>query len=102
MLLQPFLHIFRYALQPVAPFTWFGLGVTSLDVVAALRLCVALRQVKDHLRLELALRRAKGEKVDEPEDRSFARDAMTTLTVVYGGEALAGKPHHPSPESLPI
>ena len=92
MSLQPFVSLYRYALTPLAPFAWFGLKISSLDVVATLRLCYVLRSLREESRNEHAKRRATDSNIPPPEDRSFARDALTVLTVVYGGEAIAGTP----------
>jgi hypothetical protein len=83
-LLYPLIQVFRYILQPVAPFTWFGLTINTLDVVAASRLCFALRQLRDstyanHL----------SSKAGPVEGKSFIKNISTTLLVVYGGEAAA-------------
>jgi hypothetical protein len=89
MSLQPFVSLYQYALTPLTPFSWFGLKISSLDLVAAFRLCYVLRHLRENLRDEHAKRRATDGKLAPPEDRSFARDALTVLTVVYGGEAIA-------------
>ncbi|OJA14588.1 hypothetical protein AZE42_09822 [Rhizopogon vesiculosus] len=47
--LQPLVSIYRYALEPIAPFTWFDIKVCFLELVAAFRLCVTLRQIKETL-----------------------------------------------------
>jgi hypothetical protein len=86
MSLQPFVSIFRYALEPIAPFTWFGIKVCSLELVAAFRLCIAVRQIKETLRAKYEAR-AGGDKL-AVEERSFLRDACTALTVKFGGEAI--------------
>src|SRR6202035_2069091 len=85
-LLSPFLQIFNYSLQPIPPFTWFGLPISTLDVIGAFRLCIVLRQIRE---INYALHVSKhGEStVEHP---SFMRRLMTTLTVVYGGEAIIG------------
>ncbi|KAH7914047.1 hypothetical protein BJ138DRAFT_1057715 [Hygrophoropsis aurantiaca] len=90
MSVQSFVELYRYALQPIAPFTWFGLGVSTLDVVAAFRLCYVLKQIRENLYAEHLQRRTLDNKIAPPEERSFVRDVATTLTVVYGGEAIAG------------
>ncbi|KAH7928187.1 hypothetical protein BV22DRAFT_224626 [Leucogyrophana mollusca] len=87
MSLQPFVELYRYYLTPIAPFTWFGLGVSTLDVAAAFRLCYVLKQIRENLRAEHL---KQNEKAAPVEERSFVRDVATTLTVVYGGEAVAG------------
>lgn len=98
LILLPIIETYRAVLTPIAPFTWFGLPFTTLDVLAATRLCVALRQFKEKLRDDhinkLNTLRAQGKAVDpqeEIEERSFVRDAAAALTVVYGGELVTGK-----------
>ena len=103
MSLQPLVSLYQYALIPLAPFSWFGLQISSLDLLAAFRLCYVLRHLRENLKDDHAKRRATDSKLPAPEDRSFVRDALTVLTVVYGGEAIAGTPsispiasHHPT------
>lgn len=102
-LLAPVVEIYRLILQPVAPFTWFGLQLSTLDVVAAFRLCVALRQIREKLWRDHVLRTktvSANEKdgakntITQIETRSFVRDAAAALVVVYGGEALTGPYRH--------
>lgn len=97
LLLAPIIEVFRLLVAPVAPFTWFGLPLSTLDTVAAFRLCVALRQFREKLARDHALKMKttsgeKGKEVALPEieSRSFMRDAAATLVVVYGGEAIMG------------
>lgn len=85
-LLYPFIQVFKYSLQPIAPFTWFGLGITTLDVVAAFRLCLALRQIKDSLYAKHLSSKGAG----PVEGQSYIKNVSATLIVVYGGEAVAG------------
>ncbi|KAJ8522611.1 hypothetical protein ONZ45_g810 [Pleurotus djamor] len=85
-LLAPFVAVYSYALQPVAPFTWLGLSISALDVVAAFRLCLILRQVREMYHSKHVS--TKGH--DAIEGESFAKKLAATYTVVYGGEALAG------------
>jgi len=90
LLLLPFLEGYRLLLQPVAPLSWFGLSFTYLDVAAALRLCVGLRQLREHFhRQHIAKKATAGLGHPEVEPHSFVRDASATLLVVYGGEAAA-------------
>ena len=99
LLLAPIVEVYRLILQPVAPFSWFGLQLSTLDVVAAFRLCVALRQIREQLWHDHVLKqksisadeKGKSAAVPEVEPRSFVRDAVATLLVVYGGEALTGE-----------
>lgn len=83
--LYPLTQVFKYVLQPIAPFTWFGLGITTLDVVATLRLCFALRQLRDSLHAKHISSKSAG----RVEERSFLKNLSATLIVVYGGEAVA-------------
>jgi len=76
--------VYSFLLEPVAPFTWFGLNFTTLDVVAAFRLCLILRQIRE----DLFRKHVKINGHTAVETRSFVRSASTALTVVYGGEAL--------------
>ncbi|KAI0781431.1 hypothetical protein BD413DRAFT_505249 [Trametes elegans] len=94
LLVSPIVELYRYALQPVAPFTWLGLPLSTLDVVATIRLCVALRQIReklwrDHVQKTKTVNAEKGTvALPEVEQRSFVRDAAAVLLVVYGGEAV--------------
>lgn len=85
-LVLPFLEVYRYALQPIAPFTWFGLGISTLDLVATVRLCLVLRQIRE----QLYNQHVSANGVKNVEQNSFVRNLTATLTVVYGGEALMG------------
>ena len=100
LLLAPIVEVYRLILQPVAPFTWFGLQLSTLDVAAAFRLCVALRQIREKLWSDHVLKQKtvradeKGTAtatISEIEPRSFVRDAAAALVVVYGGEAVMGE-----------
>lgn len=61
---------------------WFGIEVTTIDTLAVLRLCLILRQIRQAIRAS---------HVGKPRPSSFVKDAITTLVVVYGGEAAAGE-----------
>jgi hypothetical protein len=87
MSLQPFIFLYRYALEPIAPFSWFGVKVCSIELVAALRLCTVLRQIKEDLYAKHQRRAGDKQSVEE---RSFLRDACTSLTIKFGGEAIIG------------
>ncbi|KAG2124480.1 hypothetical protein BD769DRAFT_1606927 [Suillus cothurnatus] len=87
MSLQPFISLYRYALEPIAPFSWFGVKVCSIELVAALRLCTVLRQIKEDLYAKHQRRAGDKQSVEE---RSFLRDACTSLTIKFGGEAIIG------------
>ncbi|KAI6138888.1 hypothetical protein BKA82DRAFT_4229825 [Pisolithus tinctorius] len=79
MVLQPIAAVYQYILAPTS----------TLDLLATVRLCLALRQIRE--------RRASGKKLEDTiaavENRSFVRDALTTLVVVYGGEAMISALH---------
>ena len=91
LVLAPIVELYRYVLAPIAPFTWFDIGISTLDVVAIIRLCIALRQLREYLHAQHVAKARKQGTTVEVEERSFVRDALTTLTVVYGGEAVAGE-----------
>ncbi|KAG2151051.1 uncharacterized protein EDB93DRAFT_1083762 [Suillus bovinus] len=76
------------SLEPIAPFSWFGIKVCSIKLVAALRLCTVLRQVWEDLYAKH--QRRTGDKPASVEERSFLRDACTSLTIKFGGEAIIG------------
>ena len=84
LVLSPVIEVFRWSLQPIAPFTWFGLPITSLDVFAILRTCIALRQIRELLHSAHVSKKLPG----EVEEDSYVKRVLTTLLVVYGGEAL--------------
>ena len=89
VLLQSLAFLFQWSLQPIAPFTWFGFSVSSLDVIAAFRLCLALRQLREGLYAEYLAKNTKAtENTLKFEEKSFGKDLSTTLTVVYGGETM--------------
>ena len=86
-LLAPLEQVFRYSLQPIAPFTWLGWGISTLDVVAIIRLCILLRQVREiMLKVHIA---TKGN--SSVEESSFVKSVSITWLVVYGGEAVIGR-----------
>ena len=89
VLLQSLAFLFQWSLQPIAPFTWFGFSVNSLDVIAAFRLCLALRQLREGLYAEYLAKNTKATaNTLKFEEKSFGKDLSTTLTVVYGGETM--------------
>jgi hypothetical protein len=78
--------VYPHILRPIPLFDWFGLKINTLDLIAALRLCIALRQIR-----ELALKnytKENGKKIIE--EPSFMKKSATTLLVVYGGEMMTG------------
>lgn len=86
LLVAPIIEIYRWSLTPIAPFSWFGYGISTLDVVATFRLCIILRQLREQIYRDHV--RTKGK--NEVENASFVKNLTTTLTVVYGGEAVMG------------
>ena len=101
--LAPIVAFYDYALQPVSALAWTGSPIPILDVAAAFRLALILRQDRElfHSKHLAALKQAKdgqtGKNVDPPEQRSCVRDFATTFLMVFGGEAVVGasKPSRP-------
>ena len=101
--LAPIVELYRWGLQPVAPFSWFGIKISTIEVAAAIRLCLILRQVREFIakaykanvnqanagasEKEKAAVAALGPKFEE---KSLVRDLVATLTVVHGGDAIGG------------
>ncbi|KAI0700500.1 hypothetical protein C8T65DRAFT_657553 [Cerioporus squamosus] len=91
LLLLPVVEVYRLILQPVAPFTWFGVQLSTLDVVAAFH---REKLWHDHIYKLKTVQANDSEKekkaltIPEVEERSFVRDAAAALLVVYGGEAV--------------
>ncbi|KAG6896963.1 hypothetical protein C0992_005024 [Termitomyces sp. T32_za158] len=83
-LLSPSIEVFRWSLQPVPPFTWFGSPLSTLDVLGAVRLCLILRQLREQLRRQHVAKNG----VNGVEKSSFVKSLAITLTVVFGGEAV--------------
>jgi len=86
-LISPLVEVFRYTLMPIAPFTWFDVPLSTLDVIAAFRLCIILRQLREIAHSKHMLSKGKA----GIEDKSFMKTLATTLLVVYGGEAITCK-----------
>ncbi|KAF8881941.1 hypothetical protein CPB84DRAFT_1791367 [Gymnopilus junonius] len=84
-LLSPLTGIYTYSLKPIAPFTWLGWNISTLDVVATFRLCIVLRQLREVMLKNHVSKKGTG----NVEQSSFVKNAATTLLVVYGGEAVA-------------
>ncbi|KAG6850405.1 hypothetical protein H0H93_013630 [Arthromyces matolae] len=83
-LISPSIELFRYTLQPIPPFTWFGSPLSTLDVLGAIRLCLILRQLREQLYVQHVA--TKG--VDAVEKKSLVKSISITLTVVCGGEIV--------------
>jgi hypothetical protein len=91
IMLEPIVQFYRNILSPVQPFSdWVGMPISMLDLGAAFRLCLVMRQVREQLHAKHVENAAKPGKagVSNVEPRSFVREAATTLLVVYGGEAV--------------
>ena len=107
--LAPVVAFYNWALQPVPPLAWLGVPVSTLDIAGALRLAIALRQLREvyydqhvakaaassHSRAKSGGRsggktsqRAASDELPEP--RSRVRDFVATLVIVHGGEAIVG------------
>lgn len=78
----------RWLLEPIPPFTWIGLTLSTFDVAAALRLCVVLRQLRE---LFVRLHCTGKTEAKDIEESSMAKTVATALVVVYGGEAVMGE-----------
>ena len=101
LVLAPIIELYRWGLQPVAPFSWFGLQISTIDLAAAVRLCLVLRQVRELIakdykaqaaqatagvsEKEKSAVTARGPKFEE---KSLVRDLVATLIVVHGGDAI--------------
>jgi len=100
--LAPIVELYRWGLQPAAPFSWFGIQISTIELAAAVRLCLILRQVRELIanaykahaaqatagasEKEKAADAALGPKFEE---KSLVRDLVATLIVVHGGDAIA-------------
>ena len=91
---------YRLTLEPIPPFTWFGLGLSTLDVVGGLRLCIVLRQLREmslrhHLESNNSRNAGDGSGKDgaEVEPMSYVKHIAITLVVVFGGEAIMSTFH---------
>ena len=91
LVVGPIVDFYRNILQPVRALEWFGLSLTSLDLAAAFRLCLVLRQVREQLHAQHVRKARQGVSVQSVEPRSFVREASAVLLVVYGGEAITGE-----------
>ncbi|KAI6133909.1 hypothetical protein EDD17DRAFT_1829690 [Pisolithus thermaeus] len=91
MVLQPITAVYQYIVTPVASLAWFGLKTSTLDLLATIQLCLALRQIRESLKckhLKCASSKQSEGAITAVESRSFVMDALTTLVVVHGGEAM--------------
>lgn len=101
LVLAPIVELYRWGLQPVALFSWFGLQISIIDLAAAVRLCLVLRQVRQLIAKDYkaqAAQVAAGASEKEKaavtfvgpkfEEKSLVRDLVATLIVVHGGDAI--------------
>ena len=101
LVLAPIVELYRWGLQPVAPFSWFGIQFSTIELIAAIRLCLILRQVRELIakaykahatqptegasEKEKAAVAALGPKFEE---KSLVRDLAATLIVVHAGDTI--------------
>ena len=91
-LLEGVAEFYRTVLQPTQPFTALaGVPISLLDIAATFRLCLVMRQMREALRKQHDERVKAQVETRKAEDRSFIREAMGTLIVVFGGEAITGE-----------
>jgi hypothetical protein len=77
------------SLEPIPPFTWFGLSISTLDVAATTRLVLIMRQLREMAAVS-ATRDPKSASAQVKWDApSPVRDLFATWTVVFGGEWVA-------------
>ena len=99
--LAPIIELYRWGLQPVALLSSFGIQISTIDVAAAVRLCLILRQVRGLIAKAYKAQApqqnagaSEGEKAAVPaygpkfEEKSLVRDLAATLIVVHGGDAI--------------
>lgn len=97
--LSSIMAVYDVSLQPIASLAAFGVTVTPIDVVGALRLALVIRQLREIFHRQ-HIDKSKptgggsggrpGKDRAEVESRARARDLVTTLVMVYGGEAVVG------------
>ena len=99
--LATIVELYRWGLQPIAPFSWFGIQISTIEVAAAVRLCLVLRQVREFIAktyktpaAEATAGLSEKEKTavaalgPKFEEKSLVRDLIATLIVVHGGDAI--------------
>jgi hypothetical protein len=97
--LASIIAFYDYALQPLSALAWAGDPISILDIAAAFRLALILRQVRElfhneHLaKTSSAPRQATKNIVqaDPSEQRGRVRDLATNFLMVFGGEAVVGE-----------
>jgi len=100
--LAPIVELYRWGLQPAAPFSWFGLQINTIEVAAAVRLCLLLRQARELIakayKAHAAQVTANTSEKEEAmavalgkfEEKSLVRDLAATLIVVHAGDTIGG------------
>jgi len=99
--LAPIVELYRWGLQPAIPFSWFGIQINTIEVAAAVRLCLILRQARELIARDYKAHAAQatvGASEKEKtaaivfgpkfEEKSLVRDLVATLIVVHGGDAI--------------
>lgn len=103
LVLAPIVELYRWGLQPIAPFSWFGIQFSAIELAAAVRLCLVLRQVRELIAKTYNVNGAQAtvdpsekENTAAPalgpklEEKSLVRDLAATLIVVHGGDTIGG------------
>jgi len=105
--LAPIVELYRWGLQPVAPFSWFGIQISTIEVAAAVRLCLILRQVRELIAKACKAQAAQATAASENEkatatapgpkfeEKSLVRDLAATLIVVHAGDTIGGFQRRP-------
>ena len=106
--LAPIVELYRWGLQPIAPFSWFGIQISTIEVAAAVRLCLIIRQVRELITKAYKAQAAQAtagasEKEKDAtaapgpkfEEKSFVRDLAATLIVVHAGDTIGGFQRRP-------
>ena len=101
--LASIIAFYDYALQPLSALAWAGDPISILDIAAAFRLALILRQFRElfynqHLAKTSSTPKKNLVQADPPEQRGHVRDLATNFLMVFGGEAVVG----PSKLSYPL
>lgn len=79
------------SLKPIAPFTWFGLNISTLDLAGTVRLVLIMRQLREMQAAAVAKDPKSASGPVRWDETSTVKDLFATLTVVFGGEWVACK-----------
>ena len=77
------------SLVPIAPFTWFGLSISTLDLAAATRLVLIMRQVREMSAVAAAKQHKTTTEQIKWDEPSPVKDLLAVWTVVFGREWVA-------------